>query len=226
MSRETNDYMYRSLSDFIWKSFLAGLCIGIAALCFLKGGQIVGAALFSFGLAAIILSKWRLFTGACGFADYRNPFSSVNVLLMLAVNALGVGVAAVTGSSPEAVETAAKIAEGRFAMPPLKIFGCAVLCGFIMTLSVMHARKGNWIPLLLGIPTFIICGFPHCVADVAYYSLSGRWGMPWLLTIAGNFVGCNLPTLTLKERSPLLLRDGIPPATSQADSEISIQSEK
>lgn len=198
--------MTKDLTDYIWRSLLAGVAIGIAAVCFLKGGKIVGAALFSFGLAAVILGKWRLFTGACGFADYRNAGSIVNVFLMLAVNAIGVAFTASVGGNAEAEEVARGLVDARFAMHPAKLFGCAILCGFIMSVAVEHARKGNWIPLLFGIPTFVICGFPHCVADVAYYTLAGKCGLPWAVTILGNFVGCNIPTLTSSERQPLLIR--------------------
>lgn len=192
--------------NFIWRGLLAGIAIGIAALCFLRGGKLVGAALFAFGLAAIIQSKWALFTGACGFADYRKGISWFAIFFMLLCNGIGVMAAAILGAYPESVQAAADLTELRYSTPLPKIFGGAVLCGFIMTVSVMHAREGRWLPLILGIPTFVICGFPHCVADISYYFLSEQWGFPWLVTIAGNFIGCNLPTITtFKTRSPLQL---------------------
>lgn len=209
--------MNKYLTDYIWRSLLAGIAIGIAAICFLKGGKIVGAVLFSFGLAAVILGKWRLFTGACGFADYRNPTSLVNVFLMLGVNAVGVALTAFAGGNPEAEEAARGLVDARFAMHPAKLFGCAILCGFIMSVAVEHARKGNWIPLLFGIPTFVICGFPHCVADVTYYTLAGNIGFPWAVTILGNFVGCNIPTLTSTERVPLLIRTSSSSAKDESE---------
>lgn len=192
--------------NFIWRGFLAGIAIGIAALCFLRGGKLVGAALFAFGLAAIIQSKWALFTGACGFADYRKGVSWFAIILMLLCNGIGVITAAILGAAPESVEAAIKLAEIRYCTPLPKVFGGAILCGFIMTVSVMHAREGRWLPLILGIPTFVICGFPHCIADISYYFLSDRWGLPWLVTILGNFVGCNIPSIsTYKSRLPLQL---------------------
>ena len=193
--------------NFIWRSILAGVAIGIAGLCFLRGGKLVGAALFAFGLSAIILSKWALFTGACGFADYRKPVSWVSVFMMLALNAVGVILACQLGSYPESITAAAEMAELRLNTPVPKLFGGSILCGFIMTVSVMHAREGKWLPLLLGIPTFVICGFPHCVADICYYSLSGQCGWQWGVSILGNLIGCNIPTITtFKERSPLTMQ--------------------
>ncbi len=196
--------MNKNLINYFWRSLLGGVSIGIAALCFLRGGKLVGAALFAFGLSAIIMGKWALFTGASGFADYRRVKSWVNIWVMLAFNALGVITAAVLGAAPESVEAATAIADLRFSTPLPKLFGGAILCGFIMTVSVLHARQGKWLPLILGIPTFVICGFPHCVADVCYYWLSGQWGWPWIITILGNFIGCNIPTVTdWKSKLPL-----------------------
>ena len=70
----------------------------------------------------------------------------------------------------------------------------------IMTLAVYGARKGNYLPLLFGVPVFIMCGLPHCVADAYYYGVAlvvGRFDVmmlwAWLWAIIGNYVGCNLP---------------------------------
>lgn len=194
--------MINRLINFIKRGILAGVCIGIAGICFLRGGKLVGAALFAFGLAAVIQSKWALFTGACGFADYRKISSWPNIFFMLGCNAIGVILACILGAGEDTAKVAHEVVAIRFGMSPLKLLGGSILCGFIMTVSVMHARKGSWIPLLLGIPTFVICGFPHCVADICYYYQSGEWGWPWIMTIIGNFIGCNIPTLTDKERQP------------------------
>ena len=70
-----------------------------------------------------------------------------------------------------------------------------------MTLSVRSARSGLWWPLIFGVPSFIICSFPHCVADIFYYaacapSLSASdWvalAGVYLATVVGNYLGCNI----------------------------------
>ena len=43
----------------LYFSVLAGLAIGIAAICNLASGGIIGAALFAFALSAIVCGKWR-----------------------------------------------------------------------------------------------------------------------------------------------------------------------
>ena len=110
-------------------------------------------------------------------------------------------------------DTAQKILEGRLAIGPLKGGILAIGCGFIMTTAVTFARQGKNLPLLFGVPLFIMCGFPHCVADVFYYLcvpfsyLYDNLGdvlLFYVSIVAGNFAGCNLfrfiarDTLTVK----------------------------
>lgn len=174
---------------------LAGLSIGIAAVCFLRGGQLVGAALFAFGLSTVVLSKWPLFTGAVGFSSNVRQLS-----LMILLNIIGASLAATFAmTNAAATEAAHSVVDIRLANG----FGMCLLysigCGFIMTVSVKYARQNQWIPLLLGIPTFIICGFPHCIADVVYYAADGRIieAFPcWIASVIGNSIGGNIPTYT------------------------------
>jgi formate/nitrite transporter FocA (FNT family) len=72
--------------------------------------------------------------------------------------------------------------------------------GIIVTLALYGSRKGNYLPLLYGVPVFIMCGLPHSIADAFYYwvaILNGdfAWWMvaAWLWSVVGNYIGCNLP---------------------------------
>lgn len=175
-------------------SILSGFAIGIAALCFLKGGLYVGAALFAFGLSGIVYSKWPLYTGMAGFFTNRKEFMALWPMLLL--NVVGTFLGALLGIDMNLQEAAGALVEVRVNRGFVGCILPAIGCGFIMTMSVKFAREGKWIPLLLGIPTFVICGFPHCVADIAYYSISPAEGMipAWLGTVVGNFIGCNIPS--------------------------------
>jgi formate/nitrite transporter FocA (FNT family) len=67
----------------------------------------------------------------------------------------------------------------------------------------VYEHFSNWLPLLFAVPAFILCGFPHCVAD-AFYSLVYIFNtpictIPWGdlaayygSIVLGNFVGCNV----------------------------------
>jgi formate/nitrite transporter FocA (FNT family) len=73
-----------------------------------------------------------------------------------------------------------------------------------MSAAVAFARQKNWLPLLFGIPLFILCGFYHSIADTFYYSFAvfdGSVGLSWelaswlALTYFGNLLGCRLHLL-------------------------------
>lgn len=185
--------------NLIWKyvySVLAGVAIGIAAICYLKGGLYIGAALFASGLSAIVYSKWPLFTGMAGFFKDRSGFMALWPMLLFNITGTFLGVQ--IGADMHLEEAASVLVDVRLQRGFLGCLLAGIGCGFLMTVSVKYARQGQWIPLLLGIPTFVICGFPHCIADIAYYTLNPvgtKMILPWLGTVAGNFIGCNLPTI-------------------------------
>ena len=102
-------------------------------------------------------------------------------------------------AQPDCVESAAKILAGRLAKGPWACFLLAIGCGFIMTTAVEFARKGKVLPMVLGVPVFILCGFAHSIADAFYFLVSPADVVlqPTVLAVyisevLGNFVGCNL----------------------------------
>lgn len=101
-------------------------------------------------------------------------------------------------SQPELVDVAAAIVDKRVAAGFWRVLVLAVFCGFIMTTVVNFGRKGQWLPLLFGIPLFIVCGFVHSIADAFYYLLGVEPAgftapvlMAYLASVVGNFIGCN-----------------------------------
>lgn len=181
-------------------SVFAGICIGIAGFGYLAEKSIIGAVLFAFGLLTVVHYALKLYTGTAGFIK-RGEVGQL--LLILGGNLVGcLLVALMARCSPMPLqETAQKVLEGRLAMGPLKGGVLAIGCGMIMTTAVTFARQGKNLPLLFGVPLFITCGFPHCVADGFYYLcvpcsfLMEHWAEVLLFYVSivlGNFVGCNL----------------------------------
>lgn len=181
-------------------AILAGICIGIAGFGYLAAKSIVGAVLFAFGLLTVVHYALKLYTGTAGFIQKGEV---LQLLLILFGNIVGcLLVALMVRCSPMPLqETAQGILEGRLATGWWRDGILAIGCGFIMTTAVTFARQGKNLPLLFGVPLFIMCGFPHCVADAFYYLcvpfsfLAEHWLEVltcYLTIVLGNFVGCNL----------------------------------
>lgn len=184
---------------------LAGILIGIAGFGYLALKDIahglVGAIVFSFGLSSVICYKLKLFTGTAGFVQNGRELAELATILI--GNIAGcLLVALLARLSPMPItETAEKLLAGRLATGAVKCGALAIGCGFIMTTVVTFARQDKWIPLIFGVPMFIICGFPHSIADIFYYLAApwSFWGehlgailLLYLCVVLGNFIGCNL----------------------------------
>ncbi|MBR1521308.1 MAG: formate/nitrite transporter family protein [Bacteroidaceae bacterium] len=192
--------MNKELLSIIRSGIFAGVCIGIAGFVYLAEKSIIGAVLFAFGLLTVVNYKLKLYTGTAGFIKKGEVGT---LLLILVSNIVGcLIVALIARCSPMPIqETAQGILEARLKTGPLCGGVLAIGCGMIMTTAVNFARQGKNLPLLFGVPLFIMCGFPHCVADAFYYLtvpacfLSAHvWEVLafYLSIVLGNFVGCNL----------------------------------
>lgn len=187
----------------IFKAVLAGISIGIAGYVNLNvGGGILGAVLFAFGLLAVVSQGFWLFTGMA-HKVWRSGHPQL--LTVLFFNFIGCMIVASVVSGGTVTESAEAIISARIAKGALMCGLLSIGCGFIMTTAVRGAYNGNWWPLLFGVPVFIMCGFPHCVADAFYISscssefLLENWegvALFYLMIVPGNYIGCNLYRLT------------------------------
>jgi formate/nitrite transporter FocA (FNT family) len=195
------------MRNFILMSIFAGLLIGTGGLVYLRVGGIEGAVLFAFGLLSVVMCGAQLFTGKSGFLP---PKQIPRLLLMLAGNAVGCLVAAIIAvyCLNQTVQTnLSSILASRQAASWIGLFVTSAGTGMIMTLAVYGARKQHYLPLLFGVPVFILCGLPHCVADAFYYAVAILMGKfewwilwAWLWAIIGNYIGCNLPRYFMQEQ--------------------------
>lgn len=182
-------------------AILAGISISIGCVVFLRVGGVAGAVLFAFGLLTCVHFKLPLYTGTAGFVDSRRSFSVL--WLILAGNIVGCLLTALgmKASLCGMADLAAAVTMKRMELAPWQILILAVMCGFIMTVAVRFGRKGAFLPLLFGVPVFILCGYIHSIADAYYILASPRSllsanasaiGLNYIMAVAGNFVGCNL----------------------------------
>ena len=198
------------MKNLIHSAIMAGICIGIAGFGYLAVGGIVGAVTFAFGLLAVVHYRLKLYTGTAGFFVKGELAQLCTILAMNIVGCLLVALMARMSPMP-LQEAAQHILEGRLNAGIVQSGVLAIGCGFIMTTAVKWGREGKFLPLLFGVPLFIICGFPHCVADAFYYLcvpveyLTANAGQVLLLYAAivlGNFIGCNLYRLLLGTNEP------------------------
>ena len=193
-------------------SIFAGIFIGTAGFGFLASGiqsetygPLVGAILFSLGLLSVVGYKLKLYTGTAGFIQ-KNEVG--NLFFILFGNILGcLCLGLISRISTMDIQGAAqKVLEFRLETGALRCGLLGIPCGFLMTTAVRFAREKHYIPLLLAVPLFIVCGFTHCVADAFYYTCVPVAFLKahalqvigvYVCIVLGNLIGCNLYRIVL-----------------------------
>lgn len=104
-------------------------------------------------------------------------------------------------SQPELTSNAFDVVAVRMSLGLPQCLLMGIGCGFIMTTAVKFGRESKFLPLLFGVPLFIICGFLHSIADAFYISMLPtdvlfnqffEILLIYLMVVIGNFIGCNL----------------------------------
>ena len=183
-------------------SLLAGILIGLGAYGFLALGGIPGAVIFAFGLVGVVLSGSLLYTGKAGVMTDIGALTLIWLFNVLACILIGLLVVSIGG---EPQERAQAVVDGRLAQGPWRSFLRAVGCGLIIDLSVWLYRKSNsLVPVLFGVPLFIVCGFYHSIADVVYLVAAWKWSPAILwyypVIVIGNYVGCNVRRIVIPDK--------------------------
>lgn len=201
-----------TLKDFLFNfkhAIFAGVCIAFGGTAYLTMSGLnlplsafVGAVLFSFGLIVVVHNKHVLYTGTAGFVTKDTwrmiPISIFGNLIGCVIFGL-----IIRYVHPSLTDVADGIINTRLSNGLIKNCLLAVLCGFIMTEAVYHSKFNGerYLPLIFGVPLFIVCGFAHSIADIFYYAMgstsllienAGQIFCIWLSTIVGNFIGCNV----------------------------------
>lgn len=194
--------MKRHIAAFL-KSIPAGVLIGIGGMVYLScDNRYIGALLFSVALLSILIFRFNLFTGMIGYVHEQNMSYAVDSLLVLIGNFLASFVA---GWIRPPMGNVVAICEAKLQKASFPtVFIDAILCGILIFICVdAYKKQDKVLPVFLCIPTFILCGFEHCIAD-AYYFAAARMltasGAPLflLLVILGNSVGGLLIPLLLR----------------------------
>lgn len=186
-------------------SIAAGILIAIGGSVFLAcDNRYVGALLFSVALICICYLGYYLFTGkigylACDFSKKNVSYLVVGLLINLIITFL-LG-ALIRFALPSLGETATNICSEKLMQSFIVTFIRAIFCGILMYIAVqIYNVKKSPIGIIFCVPTFILSGFEHSVADMFYYGASGICSYKIILfelaAILGNTVGSLiLPTL-------------------------------
>jgi formate/nitrite transporter FocA (FNT family) len=200
----------------IRSSILAGIAIGCGGFGYLASGiqaesfgPLFGSILFCFGLMTVVAYKLSLYTGTAGFIK-KNEIGTL--FIVLGGNIVGCFIMGLFSRlSPLDIQAAAEsVLSMRIDRGPVRCGLLGIPCGFMMTTAVTFARRQHYIPLLLAVPLFIVCGFTHCVADAFYYScvpfgFLAEHALPTLVVyvsiVLGNLIGCNLNRIILPDHT-------------------------
>ncbi|MGN1011446.1 MAG: formate/nitrite transporter family protein, partial [Clostridia bacterium] len=157
----------------------------------------VGAALFSVALFCICTKGYSLFTGKIGFIPESHTKEDLSVLFLgllgNAVSTVLLGLA-VSYALPAAGAAAAAICEAKLSQEALQTFIRAFFCGVLMYLAVsIYREKNSALGIFLCIPTFILSGFEHSIANMFYFGVSGVLNLESalyiLIVLLGNAAG-------------------------------------
>ncbi len=188
----------------------AGFMVGIGGTVYLAAEhQVVGAVLFSVALLTILFSGMYLFTGKIGlFAERVNLPDALRLPIGLVGNWIGAVTCglAVSYAKPSLVEAAKSLCQTKIALPPLRLLLLGAFCGVLMYAAVKPAtlKTPSYLGVLFAIPTFILCGFEHSIADIFYFTAAGMFTANRTLTILLVVIGNTLGGMLI----PALLRIG------------------
>lgn len=184
-------------------ALLSGILIGLGAAGYLAVGGIPGAIIFAFGLIGVVIFETSLYTGKAGVLKLNESWTLIRIWFWNVMGCILIGLLVKYAGSDTSITSAMAIVDSRFEAGWIKSLLRSIGCGLIIDLSVYQFRKsGSLIPILFGVPLFILCGFYHSIADVVYLTASWRWSLEicWYypVIVIGNYIGCNIRRLILK----------------------------
>ncbi len=187
------------VKEFI-KGILAVFCICLGCCVYLScDNEYIGAILFSVALFIVCVMKFSLFTGKIGFIlqDFSKRHT-LEILVGLFGNIVGCLLLAplVKVGLPELHDQALLLVQAKLTQTPLQTLIRAFFCGFLIYIAVyMFNHKDSTGGIILAIPTFILSGFEHSIADAFYFVLSMTFSFESILFIFIVLVGNSLGAL-------------------------------
>ncbi len=183
--------MKNRISEFI-KSILAGMMISIGGMIYLaSANKYIGALLFTVGLISVVFFGFNLYTGKIGYVLQNDKVFLVDTLLSVVGNLIG---CIVMGLIKMPISNVVEVCENKLQKGIGQTFIDGILCGILVYISVeIFKKRDAFIGILVCIPTFILAGFEHSIADMFYFVNARIFTAQALLFIVivvlGNSVG-------------------------------------
>ena len=186
-----------TIKTFIY-SIIGGMCISIGGCAFLAAeSKVAGAVFFVVGLFTICTFGFNLFTGKVCYTLENDIKYAVNLIVIWLGNFVG---CLITGGAirltrlSSFVEKANGIADIKLGDNLLSVFILAVFCNVLIYIAVDGFKNnpheiGKYLALFFGVTVFVLCGFEHCVANMFYITVAGRWSVYALIFIMVNTLG-------------------------------------
>ena len=177
---------------------LGGMCISIGGCAFLSSeNKAVGAVFFVVGLFTICTFGFNLFTGKVCYIfqnDKNYALSIPAIWLGNWVGCLIVGEMIRFTRLSALVEKSQGIVETKLGDSLLSVFVLAILCNILIYIAVDGFKNnpheiGKYLALVFGVSVFVLCGFEHCVANMFYITVAGKWSGYAIVFILVNTVG-------------------------------------
>lgn len=178
------------INHFI-KAILAGICISMGCNVYLScDNRYVGAILFATGLMTILLFDLNLYTGKVGYIVNNKPNFIKVVGIILAGNIVGCICVGLCFPS----ELATALCESKMQIPLGSVFCKSIMCGILMFIAVdAYKIHKTFVPAFFCVATFILSGYEHSIADIAYLVMGRVLTLESLIfiliVIIGNAIG-------------------------------------
>lgn len=181
------------------KAILAGFIIGIGAVIYLSlENKIIGSLLFSVGLLSICCLELNLYTGKIGYVVENKQFSTAGIIWLgnLIGTFLSCTLIKFTRIFDKIYPSLESCMTPRLTDNYLSLFVLAIFCGLLMYTAVEIFKTSNSVyglaAIFLCVSVFILSGYEHSIANMAYFTLYG-WTLDLFIKLIiitiGNSIG-------------------------------------
>lgn len=181
----------------------AGVLISIGCTIYLASpNKYIGAILFSIALLTTCFRNYSLFTGRIGYIINNHKKEDFKVLFLgLLGNVVAVTIFGflISIASPNISEIAKTLCTSKIENQNLlQTFIKAIFCGILMFVAVSTYKENKTvIGILFAIPSFVLAGFEHSIADIGYFAIANIISLDFLIFIIFVLIGNSIGSFIL-----------------------------